>query len=213
MEINKIQKDINRMNKKINNLKNKSLNKIRKVFAPVFIDFLKENPAVRSIYWDQYTPYFNDGDQCIFSVGELQLLIEGFECYEEFYIPDISSIKYAKKEVDDWELFINDRNTWIENKLKEYDTIYNNNFSRYESRDNWIANQKPYGTYEDAIANYERESTFSEKYPDLAQNFSKLESFIRSIDEDILYELFGDHARVSIAQGATKFTIEEFEHD
>lgn len=32
--------------------------------------FFAENPSVKAIVWNQYTPYFNDGDTCEFSVGE-----------------------------------------------------------------------------------------------------------------------------------------------
>lgn len=32
--------------------------------------FFVENPAVKAIVWNQYTPYFNDGDTCEFSVHE-----------------------------------------------------------------------------------------------------------------------------------------------
>jgi hypothetical protein len=31
--------------------------------------FFSENPAILSIGWDQYTPYFNDGDPCVFSAN------------------------------------------------------------------------------------------------------------------------------------------------
>lgn len=31
---------------------------------------LEENPAVSAVRWDQYAPYFNDGEPCVFSVYE-----------------------------------------------------------------------------------------------------------------------------------------------
>lgn len=34
------------------------------------LDALVELDSVDSIRWEQYTPYFNDGDPCYFSVGE-----------------------------------------------------------------------------------------------------------------------------------------------
>lgn len=33
-------------------------------------DFLNRFPQVYGIRWTQYTPYFNDGDACVFSVNE-----------------------------------------------------------------------------------------------------------------------------------------------
>ncbi len=32
--------------------------------------FMEDHPAIEQIGWYQYTPYFNDGDTCVFGVGE-----------------------------------------------------------------------------------------------------------------------------------------------
>lgn len=36
-----------------------------------FSEFFKQNPGVTCVNWVQYTPTFNDGDACEFTVGEL----------------------------------------------------------------------------------------------------------------------------------------------
>lgn len=36
-----------------------------------FSEFFQANPEIKSILWCQYTPYFNDGDECIFSVHDM----------------------------------------------------------------------------------------------------------------------------------------------
>jgi hypothetical protein len=33
-------------------------------------EFMAENPQVQAIRWYQYTPYFNDGEACVFSVQD-----------------------------------------------------------------------------------------------------------------------------------------------
>lgn len=33
-------------------------------------DFFSAFPEIKTVRWTQYTPYFNDGDACVFSVGE-----------------------------------------------------------------------------------------------------------------------------------------------
>lgn len=38
-----------------------------------FKDFFATNPEVSAIYWQQYTPYFNDGDICEFGVYEFDI--------------------------------------------------------------------------------------------------------------------------------------------
>lgn len=41
------------------------------------LDALFEHPEVESIRWEQYTPYFNDGDACEFGFGELSVRFVG----------------------------------------------------------------------------------------------------------------------------------------
>lgn len=38
-----------------------------------FAEFFQNHPEAKAIVWVQYTPYFNDGDACEFSVRELEL--------------------------------------------------------------------------------------------------------------------------------------------
>jgi hypothetical protein len=47
--------------------KEKAQNKLKEVFN----EFWEENPDVKIVTWTQYAPYFNDGDPCEFSVGDL----------------------------------------------------------------------------------------------------------------------------------------------
>lgn len=43
---------------------------LRKDFAPMLLPFFKKsNGSIKSISWQQYTPYFNDGEECTFSVN------------------------------------------------------------------------------------------------------------------------------------------------
>lgn len=41
------------------------------ILAPGLQEFMASHPDVKAIGWTQYTPYFNDGDPCEFSVHEL----------------------------------------------------------------------------------------------------------------------------------------------
>lgn len=44
----------------------------RQALEPAFTQFFADNPEVEVIRWAQYTPYFNDGDDLIFKVREMQ---------------------------------------------------------------------------------------------------------------------------------------------
>jgi len=38
-------------------------------FAPMVAPLFEKHPKIKSISWNQYTPYFNDGDECTFSAN------------------------------------------------------------------------------------------------------------------------------------------------
>jgi hypothetical protein len=41
----------------------------------VFKGFFNQNPSISAIIWQQYTPYFNDGDTCEFGVHDFHFFI------------------------------------------------------------------------------------------------------------------------------------------
>lgn len=51
-------------------LKQKELTsqKFKETFNDVIKDFFELVPSVKKVVWTQYTPYFNDGDTCTFSI-------------------------------------------------------------------------------------------------------------------------------------------------
>lgn len=44
--------------------------------ADAFGEFFAKHPEATAILWTQYTPYFNDGDVCTFSVHEWELRVD-----------------------------------------------------------------------------------------------------------------------------------------
>lgn len=39
------------------------------LFKSIMLAFFEKNPKIPAIVWQQFTPYFNDGEPCEFSVG------------------------------------------------------------------------------------------------------------------------------------------------
>ena len=56
-------------NKQIEELTKLNRENSKKVFQAAISGFFKAYPEVGMIRWTQYTPYFNDGEACEFSVG------------------------------------------------------------------------------------------------------------------------------------------------
>jgi hypothetical protein len=42
----------------------------RALFKEIFKEFFDKNPSITVVKWTQYTPYFNDGDECVFGVND-----------------------------------------------------------------------------------------------------------------------------------------------
>lgn len=51
-------------------LKRKFQEQAQEMFKGVTKEFFEKNPGVTAVVWTQYTPYFNDGETCVFRVND-----------------------------------------------------------------------------------------------------------------------------------------------
>ena len=68
METDDLKKIIKKAEEKNLNIKNIVKNKFLLAIKLIF-----NNKNIQEISWSQYTPYFNDGEECVFAVGDLQI--------------------------------------------------------------------------------------------------------------------------------------------
>lgn len=69
-----------------------------------FKTFFDENPTCEAVRWRQYTPYFNDGEACTFSIREAYVRMEGINLDNGDYndsFDNYSSYYADKGEYDD----------------------------------------------------------------------------------------------------------------
>lgn len=148
---------------------------MRAVLADEYID---------SFGWTQYTPYFNDGDPCVFSVGE-----------PWFRTVDDVKGRPAGSDEDDYDGEDDDSFSvgyGTHPSLGRQDYEYDN------PRD-WENRRKIYGPYQG-----NRQESFTV--------CAALNDAINSgAFEDVLLEAFGDHARVTVR--ASGITVDSYEHD
>lgn len=45
----------------------------KQALKAAFTEFFEKHPEVESLFWYQYTPYFNDGDECVFGVHDIEM--------------------------------------------------------------------------------------------------------------------------------------------
>jgi hypothetical protein len=109
-ELTEIREMRNELKKKIEAVGKDALSK-------AFTRFFEANPKVEAIRWRQYTPYFNDGEPCEFSVDDLYAKKAGDDepgdYGDGFYFPEWSdksaeaeSFRAFKRAVVDDDLFL-----------------------------------------------------------------------------------------------------------
>lgn len=58
--------------------------------------FMRDHSEIKALTWCQYTPYFNDGDECVFRVGEISFSTEPQN------LEDIDREVFWGEEGEDW---------------------------------------------------------------------------------------------------------------
>jgi hypothetical protein len=61
----------------IKKLKEEMLEESNKIFTELTKTIFEDHPKVKSFGWNQYTPYFNDGETCTFSANVDYIYING----------------------------------------------------------------------------------------------------------------------------------------
>jgi len=148
---------------------------LRKDFAPMFKEFFdKSNGLIKSIGWTQYTPYFNDGDECVFRVNS-----------------DLDyGLRFNDETVDETDLIT----------ISEYVAV------KYLKND---------GSYEKWLDKYPEDKIDPIKHKnqlDLIKILNEVSEVLKSIPEDFMKDLFGDHVEVTVKSDGTIET-EEYKHD
>lgn len=157
-------------------------------------------PEVTGIAWTQYTPYFNDGEPCVFRAGEPYFCFEGVELSDE----EEAYYDYS----------------WMEEDFEENKRVWCGDYCNSEIFDRIVGNtEKEYGPWN---GNY-RTRTWSWKEgsgPDSAPNphlFNAVTTFTKFLNagnyDHAVEDLFGDHAIIRIDKLAGKVIIDEYSHD
>jgi hypothetical protein len=66
-------------------------------FAKEMTEMLDKHSNVEAVVWTQYTPAWNDGEECLFSVGDVGIVLK--EPGEEIYIEEDDDVVYYSKDL------------------------------------------------------------------------------------------------------------------
>lgn len=166
--LEKIQEKLTELEKKRNDL----LREIQADFPALFTDLWADSKLINSFSWNQYTPYFNDGDDCIFGVNI-----------------EYSSVNRADP-YDDEEV------SWLNEVI--YTQLTSENYPEYIVFCNSDLGKNRYKMYLDQKIGdnaYIFNRSYNKKEHEIAKTFS---SIISSIPESFLRDLFGDHVEITL---------------
>lgn len=85
----------------------------QELFKDVTKEFFDKNPGIKAVVWTQYTPYFNDGDECIFGVND-----PTFTNAEGDDLDDVTG--YGEYDGDNESVWATDNFSWALGKGREY---------------------------------------------------------------------------------------------
>ena len=68
---------------KLDELKEKITKEYQSAFCEICKELFDNNPTIEAFRWNQYTPYFNDGESCEFGVNSPFIKIVGLELSED----------------------------------------------------------------------------------------------------------------------------------
>lgn len=187
----KITNKIAEQNAKLEELKKAHMKELQCDFNEIIKLFFDECPGIQAVIWSQYTPYFNDGDECVFRVNEPCFITKNFN-EEDLLNP------YEYEEEDDFGTL----------KIPSYVGTWDDEIARDKAEiakpnaSDWA---KEY--YPKCIAALEQMKIDFPGYD------VKIKAFAELLDqnEDMLKEVYGDH--VSVYLTPTEVIVEEYIHD
>ena len=222
------QKEFDDMKAKIDELNSLMKDKSKVLMKEMFAAFFKKyEDVVYSIFWTQYTPYFNDGEACEFSVHEAFLNLiqdiddEDFENDGEgSFLYGEENLQRAKEDLEKMLLWEVDPITAAKKHQQEYmirynrdpfnaNDYYNRGKTELELMQKWTPTH--YKSSDDVRAEIAKIENFLVTYPSLKPDFYAICNMISSIDENLMRAMFGDHVKVIVTKDGIE--TEEYSHD
>jgi hypothetical protein len=240
-DLSKVEGKLSEMNDRIDSLRKQYMEEAQAMFTEVTGAFFAANPEVKRIHWLQYTPYFNDGDECVFSVHDFcydldrkfglseEDLDEWSEAEEDDRLEDLDDYRwegdgFSDHTVADLQRKIDAVTRMLEDHEKGITVFVDKDLgswytheSKYDDNRNIVHSFNPdkarqnIESWEDDIRLIEQEKV---QYPNrdrIVEDFENLASFLKRIDDDVFKETFGDHVRVVLTKDGVQ--TEEYSHD
>lgn len=162
---------------------------LRPKFQAAFTAFFERFPKLEEINFTAYTPYFNDGDECIYSVNEPYMTACGISEIDEYTAGSVANAA---------EFLATGK---IPAKVQSaYDSWANRN---YKSAEAYL--RAGSADYLDLPADDLAELT------KIVAIYPEVQKIIGGVPDDVMKGMFGDHVKIVINRDGAE--AEEYDHD
>lgn len=160
----------------------------RSALAEAFWEFFGTYPEAERIVWTQYTPHFNDGEACVFSVND-------WECHGD---GEAFGVKPSMPDEDDRQYGYGEYGV-----IAALQAVEANDSNRSSRR--WYQQNRP-----ELAAAKAPLRALTDREAALIRDFERLQGQYKTLGE-VARDTIGDHALVVVTRKGIE--IEEYDHD
>lgn len=162
-------------------------------FPLIISELFSAYSELEELRWTQYTPYFADGEECVFNANIEDVELNGFREYNE------------EENVGNTRLDIRTnakKTTW--GTIRDKDLELNKSYNKRDTISGRYV-ETPYKVGDEG-------KIYNDNYsPRCEEILANVIAFLKSIGDDDLKNIFGDHTEVIVTKDSV--TTEEYEHD
>lgn len=209
-------------NERVNKLQEEMQAVARPVIKEAATEIFDVCPEIHSFHWHQYTPYFNDGEPCTFSVHDVFMVLERdvdeygdltCDSYEGSFLysaRDLENYETLLKEVLEYE---SDPEKWQRKYREEKGFSPDADastlpFNLKNPRPSWKSSSDL--RKEIALAKADVELYGAEQTNQIEKATRDMGNIIQAFPETVMQFTFGDHAKVTITRD--DIIVDEYEH-
>lgn len=159
-------------------------------------------PDLESFSWTQYTPHFNDGDECVFAVHSDYPVVKfkGFETFDENEGTDPGTVLYYRSGASDKVYVV--KNDYSDKRVT---------FSYGRRGSSLVTGVKlESGDYSER-SDAEKKLISEKEKEGYGNPIKEIKEFLSSIEDDDMKSVFGDHVEITATREG--FEVEEYSHD
>lgn len=202
---------IQEMNKKMEYMRNEMRKETQQLFTLELKELFAQYHSVKSVSWSQYTPYFNDGSECIFGVNSDNLDVESSDFVNNELHPydEVRSDTCVNLDMYRYhEAIDSGKNEMVDEVIIGTRPVTDDEWSKIVEEYSHWGRMRPERS--NCVESIKETKIF--KILDAHRFAAQFYAVLTSIDDDILKDIFGDHVKVTINSDGSVET-DGYEHE